>query len=209
MRRARCAASAPGDGGWCGPSGIGRLYRRWVALSNGFLAAAAKVRDNRRMSLGGRRILLAVGGGIAAYKACELLRLLVKAGAEVRVAMTPAAQRFVAPLTFQALSGRPVAADLFEAQQELTAGHVALAELFESIRTALGAAARDRDLAGLPVLITAGPTREHLDPVRFLSNPSSGRMGFALAAAARDRGAQVLLVAGPTEVEPPAGVELV
>ena len=254
------------------------------------------------MSLSGRRILLCVSGGIAAYKACELARLLVKAGAEVRCALTPAAQRFVSPLSFQALTHQPVAVDLWDGKQELTAGHIALAdwaelavvapasanllarlrfglademvtatllavepsrwllapamnprmwkspalqenlatlvargvrvvgpavgemaerahtgpgrlaepaEIVESIRAALGAAARDRDLAGVPVLITAGPTREHLDPVRFLSNPSTGRMGFALAEAALARGARVLLIAGPTELPPPAGVELV
>jgi phosphopantothenoylcysteine decarboxylase/phosphopantothenate--cysteine ligase len=252
------------------------------------------------MALQGRRVLLCVGGGIAAYKACELARLLVKAGASVRCAMTPAAQRFVTPMTLQALTGKPVAADLWDAQQELTAGHIALAdwaelaviapatadliarlragladevvtaallavpparwllapamnermwaappvqenlaalrargarvvgpavgemaershsgpgrlveppELLESISSALEAGARDLD--GVPVLVTAGPTREHLDPVRFLSNPSTGRMGFALAQAARDRGAQVTLIAGPTEVAPPGGVELV
>src|SRR5437588_629092 len=66
-----------------------------------------------------------------------------------------------------------------------------------------------RDLAGVPVLVTAGPTREALDPVRYLSNPSSGRMGFAVAEAARDRGADVTLIAGPTEVAPPAGMRVV
>ena len=247
--------------------------------------------------LRGSRILVAVGGGIAAYKACELVRLLVKAGAEVRCAMTPAAQRFVSALTFQALSGRPVASDLWEASQELAAGHIALADwaqltivapatadllararlgladdvvtvtllalpaaqvlfapamnekmwaspalqehvavlrgrgahfagpvagemaershvgmgrLQEPAQIALAAAQLlVHDLEGVPVLITAGPTREALDPVRFLSNPSTGRMGFALAEAARDRGAQVTLIAGPTELLPPAGIEVV
>jgi phosphopantothenoylcysteine decarboxylase/phosphopantothenate--cysteine ligase len=261
----------------------------------------------------GRRVLLGVGGGIAAYKAAEVARLLVKAGAKVRCAMTPAAARFVGPITFQALTGQPVACDLWDAAQELTAGHVALADFcevaivapatadllarlragmaddvlaaallaipprrwllapamnekmwaspavaenlavlrgrgarvvgpgvgemaershsgpgrlsepaeivqaaFEALRAldAEGAAAsvipaRARDLDGLPVLITAGPTREALDPVRYLSNPSTGRMGFALAEAVRDRGARVLLIAGPTELAPPAGVEVV
>jgi phosphopantothenoylcysteine decarboxylase/phosphopantothenate--cysteine ligase len=254
--------------------------------------------DTASMALSGRRILLCVGGGIAAYKACELARLLVKAGALVRCALTPSAQRFVSPLTFQALTGQPVAADLWDAQQDLTAGHIALADwaelavvapatadllgrlragladevatatliaidpsrwllapamnermwrspavqdnvlnllargarlcgpavgemaershsgpgrlaepqqIFEAIEVAL---ARARDLEGVPVLITAGPTREHLDPVRFLSNPSTGRMGFALAEAARLRGARVVLIAGPTELAPPSGVEL-
>ena len=243
----------------------------------------------------GRRILLCVGGGIAAYKACEVARLFGKAGAEVRVALTSAAQRFVTALTFQALTGRPASTDLFDAQQEIAAGHIALADWAElavvapatadllarlrigaaddvvtatllaidpsrwllapamnermwaspataenlrilqergarrvgpnvgemAERTHAGpgrmaeppeiveAAARallPRDLAGVPVLVTAGPTREALDPVRFLSNPSTGRMGFALAEAARDRGAEVTLIAGPTQLEPPAGV---
>ncbi|HWE24086.1 MAG TPA: bifunctional phosphopantothenoylcysteine decarboxylase/phosphopantothenate--cysteine ligase CoaBC [Myxococcales bacterium] len=246
-------------------------------------------------ALANRRVLLCVGGGIAAYKACEVARLCGKAGAQLRVALTPAAMRFVSALTFQALTGSPVSTDLFDAQQELAAGHIALADwaelaivapatadLMARLRAGLAddvvtatllavdparwliapamnermwasaatvenvrvlqergarmigpavgemaershvgpgrmsepaeiveAAARalsPRDLAGVPVLVTAGPTREPLDPVRFLSNPSSGRMGFALAEAARDRGADVTLIAGPTEVAPPAGV---
>jgi phosphopantothenoylcysteine decarboxylase / phosphopantothenate---cysteine ligase len=252
-------------------------------------------------------VLLCVSGGIAAYKAAELARLLVKAGAVVRCALTPAAQKFVGALTFQALTGQPVATDLFDGAQELTAGHIALADFAElavvapatadllaRLRAGMGddvvtatllavpparwllapamnekmwaspaveenlavlqargasvvgpaigemaerthsgpgrlsepteifAAAQTllaslgatpstgrRDLAGVRVLVTAGPTREALDPVRFISNPSSGRMGFALAEAARDRGAEVLLVAGPTELPAPAGVEFV
>ena len=251
------------------------------------------------MALTGRRVILCVGGGIAAYKACELTRLLVKAGASVRCALTPAAQRFVSALTFQALSGHPAAVDLWDADQELTAGHIALADhaelaivapatadllarlragLADEVVTAtliavepkrwliapamnekmwaspavqenvavlrargatfIGPATGEmaershsgpgrlseaaeifaaaeamlssvRDLEGVPVLITAGPTREHLDPVRFLSNPSTGRMGFALAEAAHRRGARVTLIAGPTELQPPAGVAVV
>lgn len=251
------------------------------------------------MAVTSRRVLLCVGGGIAAYKACEVARLLVKAGAQVRCALTQAAQRFVAPLTFQALTGHSVAADLWDARQELTAGHIALAdeaelaivapatadllarlrlgladdvvtasliaiepskwllapamnermwrspavaenvaalrargahfvgpavgemaerthsgpgrlaeaaEIFAAAEALLGAS---RDLEGLPVLVTAGPTREHLDPVRYLSNPSTGRMGFAVAEAAQRRGARVTLIAGPTELAPPAGVTVV
>ncbi len=231
-------------------------------------------------ALRGRRVLLCVGGGIAAYKSCEVARLCGQAGAEVRVALTPAAQRFVTPLTFQALTGTPPSTDLFDAQQEVAAGHIALADWAElavvapatadllarlragaadevvtatllaidplrwllapamnermwaspataenvrvlqqrgarlvgpavgemaershtgpgrmsepaEIAAAAAGALLPRDLAGVPVLVTAGPTREALDPVRFLSNPSSGRMGFALAEAARDRGAEV------------------
>jgi phosphopantothenoylcysteine decarboxylase/phosphopantothenate--cysteine ligase len=247
------------------------------------------------MALHGRRVLLCVGGGIAAYKACEVARLLVKSGAQVRCAMTAAAQKFVSALTFQALTGSPVAADLFSAEQELAAGHIALADWAElavvapatanllarlrigqaddAVCAALLAVApqkwllapamnekmwaspamqenlrvlRERgarvvgpavgemaershvgpgrlsepkdivaalevpgDLEGVSVLITAGPTREWLDPVRFLSNPSSGRMGYAVAEAARDRGAQVTLISGPVELPQPAGVQFV
>jgi phosphopantothenoylcysteine decarboxylase/phosphopantothenate--cysteine ligase len=239
--------------------------------------------------------LLCVGGGIAAYKACEVARLLVKAGAQVRVAMTPAAQRFVSALTFQALTGSPVSTDLFAADQELAAGHIAHADwadlaivapatgnLIARLRMGQGddvacaallaiplskwllapamnekmwaspavqenlAVLRERgarmvgpavgemaershvgpgrlsepaeivaaaniagDLEEVPVLITAGPTREWLDPVRFISNPSSGRMGYALAIAARDRGASVTLISGPVELPKPEGVRFV
>ncbi len=245
-----------------------------------------------------KRVLLCVGGGIAAYKACEVARLLVKQGAQLRCALTPAAQRFVSALTFQALSAGPVATDLWDSSQELAAGHIALADwaelavvapatanligrlragLADDVVTAtliaieparwllapamnekmwaspavaenvrvlrergarfLGPAVGEmaershvgpgrmveaaeiaaaalappaaRDLEGVCVLVTAGPTREALDPVRFLSNPSTGRMGFAIAEAARDRGARVTLIAGPTELAPPAGVQVV
>jgi len=247
------------------------------------------------MALHGRRVLLCVGGGIAAYKACELARLLVKAGAQVRCAMTASAQRFVSALTFQALTGREVATDLFSAEQELAAGHIALADwaqlaviapatanliarlrmgqaddaacaallAIEPARWLLAPAMNEKmwaspavqenlavlrergarvvgpgvgemaershvgpgrlaepaeivaaldvpgDLEGAEVLVTAGPTREWLDPVRFLSNPSSGRMGYAIALAARDRGARVTLVSGPVELPKPDGVRVV
>jgi phosphopantothenoylcysteine decarboxylase/phosphopantothenate--cysteine ligase len=252
----------------------------------------------RRMGLQGRRVLLCVGGGIAAYKACEVARLLVKDGADVRVALTPAAQRFVTALTFQALTGSPVATDLFSAEQDLAAGHIALADwaelavvapatanllarlrigqaddpaaaallaidpqrwllapamnermwaspaVQENVRVLAERGARQvgpaigemaershvgpgrmseaaeilaacqraltpRDLVDVPVLITAGPTREMLDPVRYLSNPSSGRMGYALAEAARDRGARVTLISGPVELAKPARIDSV
>jgi len=243
------------------------------------------------------RILLVVGGGIAAYKACHALRLLVHEGAEVRAAMTPAATRFVTPLTVQALSGGPVLTEVLEPAQEQQYGHLdlirgvdlaivapATANLIGQIRAGLGgdavtttllaarcpvllapamnvamweneivqrnvealraigryhfvgpasglladgdvgagrlaepeeilAAARallaPRDLVGRRIVITAGPTREHLDPVRFLSNPSTGRMGYAIAAVAAERGADVRLVSGPVEIPPPPGVRVV
>ncbi|HXF57798.1 MAG TPA: bifunctional phosphopantothenoylcysteine decarboxylase/phosphopantothenate--cysteine ligase CoaBC [Actinomycetota bacterium] len=245
--------------------------------------------------LAGRRVLLGVSGGIAAYKAVLLLRLLVEAGAEVQVVMTPAATRFVGPDTFAALSRRPVHTDLFERPQEvlhvrlareaeLAAVAPATANLIarlalgladdlltatlleatcplvvapamhsgmwehpatqenvrrlaargavvvgpatgplaagdegagrmaepEEVLAALAEAARRReDLAGRRVLVTAGPTHEPLDAVRFLGNRSSGRMGFAVAAEAARRGAAVTLVTGPVTLPEPPGVEVV
>lgn len=248
------------------------------------------------MSLSGRRVLLGVSGSIAAYKAVEVLRELVRRGAEVRVAMTEAAQRFVTPLTFATLSRQPVLSDLFTLDYDREIGHVAapgrahlllvapatahtiakfahglagdfltniylaatcpvliapamdadmyrhpalqenldilrrrgahilgpargelasgmvgpgrLAEPSEIVRAAEALLLARQELAGRVVLVTAGPTQEPMDPVRFLSNRSSGRMGFAVAEAARDRGARVILVAGPTEIAPPGGVEV-
>jgi phosphopantothenoylcysteine decarboxylase / phosphopantothenate---cysteine ligase len=246
--------------------------------------------------LASRRILVGVTGGIAAYKAAELVRLLVKAGAEVRVVMTPAATRFITPLTMQALSSHPVATDTFDLGQEATIGHIELADWAELLvvapasadaiaRLALGLAndllttialackapllvapamnvnmwshvalqqnlqtlqARGaltvgpgvgelacgwvgsgriaepveieracvlalgpRDWQGLPVVVTAGPTHEAIDPVRFLGNRSSGKMGFAVARAAARRGAEVTLVAGPTALDTPPGARRV
>jgi len=244
----------------------------------------------------GRTIVLGVGGGIAAYKACDLARLFVKGGGQVRVAMTPAATRFVGPLTFQALTGAPVLVDLLDPEADRAYGHLALAraadllviapataDLLARLRagmaddavttTALAcqapvllapamntrmwqnAAVREnvaalsrrgwhvvgpasgeladgdvgegrlaepseiaaaavrllvgRDLVGRRVLVTAGPTREPLDPVRFISNPSTGRMGFAVARVAARRGAEVVLVSGPVELPDPPGVKTV
>ena len=247
--------------------------------------------------LRGRRIALGVGGGIAAYKACDLVRELQRAGATVRVAMTPAAREFVTPLTLQSLSGHPVFTDPFDPAQDSSFGHLHLprwadafiiapttADLIARIRAGIGNDAvttallafrgpvllapamntamwdnpitqanvkalltdarfrvvgpdvgplADGDvgagrlaelpkiveaasalgaagpLAGKRVLITAGPTREHLDPVRFLSNPSSGKMGLALADVARAKGASVTVVLGPTAAKVPEGLEVV
>jgi phosphopantothenoylcysteine decarboxylase/phosphopantothenate--cysteine ligase len=243
--------------------------------------------------LRGRTVVVGVSGGIAAYKACELVRLFVKAGARVRVAMTPAATRFVGPLTFQALSGAPPVVDLLSEESEKTYGHLQLAreaDLFvaapatadlvarlragmandavtttalaldcprllapamntrmwsnplvrenvaalqkkgwqvvgpeageladgdvgegrlAAVEAIAAVAARllgPRDLAGRRVVVTAGPTREPLDPVRYLSNPSTGKMGFAVARVAARRGAEVVLVSGPVELPDPVGV---
>lgn len=245
------------------------------------------------MTLSGRRILLGVTGGIAAYKAAELLRLLTRAGAEVRVAMTEAATRFIAPATFQALSGAPVWTDMWDPRVPDNMGHIAhtrdrdliviapatadfmakvahgLAddllsalcvarrcpvivapamnvEMWENAATqrnfqqlladdvrVVGPAAGDQAcgevgmgrmlepaqiaaeierffapqlLAGRRVLITAGPTEEAVDPVRVLTNRSSGKMGYAIARAAREAGAQVTLVSGPVALDTPPGV---
>ena len=243
-----------------------------------------------------RTVILGVGGGIAAYKACEVVRLLVKGGADVRVVMTPNSTRFVGPLTFQALSGHPVLVDLLDPASEASYGHLELArradlllvapataDLLARLRAGMGddaltttalactcpvllapamntrmwegaavqenlaalrargfhvvgpssgeladgdvgegrladppeiaaAVARllgPRDLVGRRVLVTAGPTREPLDPVRHLSNPSTGRMGFEVARAAARRGAEVLLVSGPTSLRDPDGVRVI
>jgi phosphopantothenoylcysteine decarboxylase/phosphopantothenate--cysteine ligase len=241
-----------------------------------------------------KKIILGVCGGIAAYKAAELVRLYVKAGARVFVVMTASACEFVSPLTFQTLSGNPVHRDLFDLIQEREIGHISLADRADLVvvapatanvigkvaagiaddlltttimatkapvlfvpamnsnmwenpiyqrnqRTLQEAGHRfmepatgllacgwegkgklpdpedilaetrrllaPRDLAGETLLVTAGPTREELDPVRFLSNYSSGKMGYAIARAAVERGARVMLVSGPTALPVPRGVE--
>ncbi len=248
------------------------------------------------MDFANRTVVLGVGGGIAAYKACELARLVVKGRGRVRVAMTPAAVRFVGPLTFQAISGAPVVVDLLDEATERSYGHLQLAreadlflvapataDLIGRLRAGLAndavtttalavtcprllapamntrmwqnpavqenlAALRARgwhvvgpgagvladgdvgegrlaepeeialaatrllgnlDLSGRRVVVTAGPTREPIDPVRFISNPSSGKMGYALAAVAARRGAEVVLVSGPTALPEPPGVRTV
>jgi len=240
------------------------------------------------------RILLGVTGGIAAYKSAELVRRLRDRGAEVQVVMTAGARQFVTPLTFQALSGRPVRTDLWDEAAEAAMGHIELArwagrvliapasadflarlahgladDLLTTLClatdaplsvapamnrlmwanaatqanvallrsrgvTVLGPAEGDQAcgetgpgrmlepaelldvlapqgaakgvLAGLKVMITAGPTRERIDPVRFITNRSSGKMGFAVAEAAREAGAEVVLVSGPVNVATPPGV---
>ena len=240
-----------------------------------------------------RNILLGVCGGIAAYKSAELVRLLTKAGASVRVVMTEAAQQFVGALTFQALSGNPVHSSLLDPEAEAGMGHIELArwadlvlvapatadflarhaagradELLSAICRATAApqwlapamnqqmwqdAATQQNVAQLQaqgialigpdagsqacgevgpgrmvepselvetlaaqfqsgllqgehLLITAGPAREPLDPVRFISNRSSGKMGFAIARAAVEAGAKVTLVAGPVTLDTPEHV---
>ncbi len=245
--------------------------------------------------LTGRKIVLGVTGGIAAYKACDLVSRLKKRGAVVRVVMTEHARRFVDPLTFETLSGNRAYTDSFDRKYEI--GHVALAKwcdlmicapatanmiakltagicddlltttLIAMTKPVLIAPAMNsamwknaatqhnmqvladrgmrfvgpesghlacgdddigrmsepeaiveaaeailnagRDLEGLRVLVTAGPTVEKIDPVRFITNRSTGKMGYAIAQAAADRGACVTLVSGPVHINPPANVRLI
>jgi phosphopantothenoylcysteine decarboxylase / phosphopantothenate---cysteine ligase len=241
-----------------------------------------------------KTIVLGVSGGIAAYKAAEIVRALVQRGAKVRVMMTRNAQEFITPLTLQTLAQSPVATDTFNLTQESEIGHIRLADSADAVLiapatanliakaaagiaddilttvllatqapvafapamnvhmyahptvienlgrlrargatiiepaegelacgyegkgrlpdTAIVVAELERilspnDLTAERVLVTAGPTQEAIDPVRFVSNRSSGKMGFAIAAAARRRGAQVRLVAGPSALATPYGVE--
>ena len=243
--------------------------------------------------LEGKTIVVGLSGGIACYKAAELVRLLRTAGARVRVVMTRHAQEFVTPLTMQTLSGEPVSTDLFDLTQESEIGHIRLADgadaivvapatanviakvaagigddllttvllatrapvllapsmnvhMFENpvvqantarlaergyriiapgvgylacgyegagrladppiIVAEVERAVARQDLTGEKVLVTAGPNRERIDPVRFISNRSTGKMGYAVAAAAWRRGADVVLVSGPTALAAPHGV---
>lgn len=248
------------------------------------------------MDLSGKTVVLCVTGGIAAYKAADLVSRLKKQQARVRVLMTRSATEFITPMTLEVLSGNRVVTDMFARDFTWEVEHVSLAkeaDVFvlapctanvigkiahgiaddmvtttvmattapvvvapamntrmyenpvvqenmrllrergfrfvepESGRLACGDtgrgkladpaviceavldAAAERDMAGLRVLVTAGPTQEAMDPVRFLSNHSTGKMGYALAEAARRRGAQVTLVSGPVALERPRGIEFV
>lgn len=241
-------------------------------------------------------VLLGVTGGIACYKAVELVRLLVQDEFAVQVIMTRGAMEFVTPLTFQTLSGRAVASETFDLTQESEIGHINLADsadLFviapatanvigkiaagiaddllttvlmatqapvlivpamnihmyenpilqenirklrrvgyhvlepaqgylacgyegkgrlpapEEIREAIRRLLKKKDLPDEKLLITAGPSREPIDPVRYISNRSSGKMGYALARAAMRRGAEVVLVSGPTTLDAPLGARLI
>ncbi|MGQ0794162.1 MAG: bifunctional phosphopantothenoylcysteine decarboxylase/phosphopantothenate--cysteine ligase CoaBC [Deltaproteobacteria bacterium] len=244
----------------------------------------------------GKNIILGVTGGIAAYKACELVRMLVKAKASVQVIMTKNAMEFVTPLTFQTLSGRRVAVSTFDTEWESEIGHIKLADCADLVVVApatagfIGKAASGladnllltvilatkapvmifpamnvnmytnpavqdniaalrrrgftvvepaegslacgwegrgrlpdvgeiadeinkifspQDLKGERIIVTAGATREFIDSVRFISNPSSGKMGYAIAKAAWMRGAEVKLISGKADVPAPNGVELI
>jgi phosphopantothenoylcysteine decarboxylase/phosphopantothenate--cysteine ligase len=246
--------------------------------------------------LQGKRILFGVTGSIAAYKAAQWVRELVKEESQVEVILTEAAERFVTPLTFAALSGNPVYRDMFDEAPDRVMAHInlsrdadvlviapataqTLAKLasgmadnlltsavlaaripvvlcpamncamwthaatrhnllrlqqlgyhvvqpgcgslacgetgdgrlaeWDCVRETLLSVLQTADLSGRKILITAGPTREPLDPVRFLSNRSSGKMGYALARTARRRGAEVTLVSGPVALEPPPGINVI
>src|SRR5216684_2456382 len=209
------------------------------------------------------KIALGVCGGIAAYKAAELVRLLQDHGIRVQVIMTASAQEFIRPLTFAALSGEKVITSMFAAEAgaepniDSAIEHIAVAQSIDALVVAPATAdvlakfaqgiandflttlylattapvvvapamnvnmlehpATQQNFEALrkrgvrivePVLITAGPTREKIDPVRYLTNRSSGRMGYALAEAALRRGARVLLVSGPTALTPPGAAEV-
>ena len=262
---------------------IARL--QWI----GYFEGMAEGREKPRVTVG-------VTGGIACYKAVELVRLLAKEAYTVQVIMSRGAMSFVAPLTFQTLSGRAVASDTFSLTEESQIGHINLADqsdlfviapataniigklangiaddlmttvlmatqapvlvvpamnvhmyahpalqenlaklgrlgyhvmdptegslacgyegkgrlpepesIFEEIQRLL----RPQDLVGERIVITAGPTREAIDPVRYVSNRSSGKMGYALARAAVQRGAEVVLISGPTSLQPPPGLRWV
>ncbi|ENQ8700007.1 bifunctional phosphopantothenoylcysteine decarboxylase/phosphopantothenate--cysteine ligase CoaBC [Vibrio harveyi] len=245
-------------------------------------------------TLAGKKILLGISGGIAAYKCAELTRRLIERGAQVQVVMTKAAKEFITPLTMQAVSGRPVSDSLLDPAAEASMGHIELAkwadlvllapatadliarmsagmgndllttlvlatdspiavspamnqQMYRNVATQeniatlarrgmhiWGPAAGEQAcgdigpgrmlepmqlvslceqffqpklLAGKSVLITAGPTREAIDPVRYISNHSSGKMGFALANAAAQLGAKVTLISGPVSLNTPASVE--
>ena len=244
-------------------------------------------------TLAGKKILLGISGGIAAYKCAELTRRLIERGAQVHVVMTKAAQEFITPLTMQAVSGNPVSSSLLDPSAESSMGHIELAkwadlvllapatadliarisagmgndllstlclatdapiavapamnqQMYRNVATQENLATLHRrgftlwgpasgeqacgdvgpgrmlepmqlvhhcedffqqpDLNELNIVITAGPTREAIDPVRYLSNYSSGKMGFAIAAAAAQRGANVTLISGPVNLATPAGV---
>ena len=241
-----------------------------------------------------KKIALAVSAGIAAYKAVELLRMLMKEGAEVQIVMSANAGEFVTPLTFEALSRKPVYHQLFNLENSADMKHIRIAEnadlmlVVPATASTLGKMANGladdalsnlylafkgpvmiapamnegmwrnlavkenieklksrgvkfiepeegelacktigpgrlanldsifervtnhfknfHDLQGLRILVTAGPTHEPLDPVRYISNPSSGKMGYAVAEQAKARGAEVVLISGPTHLKPPMGV---
>ena len=248
------------------------------------------------MTLTGKKILLGITGGIAAYKAAELVRLLIKDGADVRVAMTEAATRFIGTATLQALTGQPVWTDLWDPRVKDAMGHIELSrdrelilvapasadfmaklangladdllstlciarrcplmvapamnvEMWQNAATQRNAETLRADrvqivgpasggqacgemgmgrmtepadiladvqfffqpkrLAGKRVLVTAGPTEEPIDPVRVLTNTSSGKMGYAVARAAQEAGAAVTLISGPVSLPTPAGVSRV
>ncbi|WP_325891395.1 bifunctional phosphopantothenoylcysteine decarboxylase/phosphopantothenate--cysteine ligase CoaBC [Grimontia sp. NTOU-MAR1] len=247
-------------------------------------------------TLSGKRIVIGIGGGIAAYKCADLTRRLIERGAEIRIVMTHAAKEFITPLTMQAVSGHPVSDSLLDPAAEASMGHIEIAkwadlvllapatadliarvsagmgndllttvclatdapvaiapamnqQMYHAVATQENMATLKRrgypiwgpasgeqacgdigpgrmlepmqlvalieeyftedELTGTSFLITAGPTREAIDPVRYLTNHSSGKMGYAIAAAAAKRGANVTLISGPVNLPTPDGVRRV
>lgn len=253
------------------------------------------------MSLQGKKVLVALAGGIACYKVPNLVRLLRAENAEVQVVMTDAAMKFITPLTLESVSNRPVATELFPAGEYVATRHVDFAQwpdlivvapatanflgkvsagisddllttiicatakpvmiapamnpqmwankitqrnyayvqselgwkvvppgegkmacddvgvgrmaepeqIFDSIRSFFLAHEQSKPLVGKKVLVTAGPTREAIDPVRYLTNHSSGKMGYAIAEQAVAAGAETILISGPTKLSPPTGVRMI
>ena len=165
--------------------------------------------------LKGKTVLLGVTGGIAAYKAAALASALVKQHAAVEVVMTENATKFVTPLTFEQLTGRRTMVDTFDRDFKFEVTHISLAKKADLILVAPATAnviaklAHEKDLAGLRGTVTAGPTQESLDPVRYLTNHSTGKMGYAIADALAKRGAEVVLVSGKSALATPQGVRRV
>jgi phosphopantothenoylcysteine decarboxylase/phosphopantothenate--cysteine ligase len=171
------------------------------------------------IDLAGKHLVLGLSGGIACYKAAELTRELVKAGATVQVVMTAGAEAFITAVTLQALSNRPVYTNVAQLKADGVtvlgpgAGDQACGEVGDGrmlepdeLRDELIAYFQPKRLNGRRLLITAGPTFEAIDPVRGITNHSSGKMGFAIARAAQEAGAEVTLVAGPVHLPTPRHV---
>ena len=153
--------------------------------------------------LKGKKIVLGITGSIAAYKACYIIRGLIKRGAEVQVVITPAGKEFITPITLSALTSKPVISEFFAQRDGTWNSHVDLGLWAEAMLIAPATASTIGKMAnGIAdnMLITTGPTYEKIDPVRFIGNYSSGKMGFALADECAARGAEVILVSGPVQL---------
>ena len=170
--------------------------------------------DITALPLEGRRILLGITGSIAAYKAAVLCRLLKCAGAEVRVVMTPLAKQFITPLTMATLSKNPILVEFFDpengAWRAVCGARAAWPNPSRSRPSWRSCSMKKKkSLAGKRMIVTAGATIEAIDPVRFISNHSSGKMGYAIAGELAARGAEVTLITGRTALSTPRGVRRV